>query len=87
MVTTRRFYSFAIAGLCLGLLVAGCGRKAGLETPGAPTVAETTAVDPAVVAATAAQVDEEEKKTFFLDPLIGANKSEDLDATTELTTQ
>lgn len=86
MVTTRRFYSFAIAGLCLGLLVSGCGRKAGLETPGAPSVAETTAVDPAVVAATAPQVEEEETKTFFLDPLIGANKPEDTE-TTELIAQ
>lgn len=71
MVTTRRFKILAITGFCLSLVLTGCGRKAGLETPGNPAPVE--AAEDAAGTGIPAQV-ETKNKTFFLDPLIGANR-------------
>lgn len=77
MVTTRRFKILAITGCCLGLLLAGCGRKAALEVPGASTpsttAAEVRSAQGAGVPATGTSEPAvpERNNGFFLDPLIG----------------
>ncbi len=73
MVTTRRMMTFAMTGLCLGLLLTGCGRKAALDTPTAaaqPSTAEVQAETQGVY------TPEQPAPTaisggFILDPLIG----------------
>ncbi|MEP3045370.1 MAG: hypothetical protein ABJL55_05565 [Roseibium sp.] len=74
MVMTTRLKSLLLIGLCLGLTLGGCGRKAPLETPGASTPETDGALDPAVAAAAAKEAEAKPKQMFFLDPLIGANK-------------
>ncbi|MEP3431621.1 MAG: hypothetical protein ABJN98_23260 [Roseibium sp.] len=72
MVMTTRFKISLVLGLCFGLALVGCGRKADLDKPTATPQNEIEATDPAVAASTAIQPTETaEKKGFFLDPLIG----------------
>lgn len=72
MVMTTWLKSLLLIGLCLGLTLGGCGRKAPLEKPGASTPVTDGALDPAVAASVAKQAETEPRRTFFLDPLIGA---------------
>jgi len=67
---TSRFKTLALLGLCLGLTVAGCGRKGSLDDPGAPVTPENAAVDPAVVEQTLPPAEPQSDKPFFLDFLI-----------------
>ncbi|GAB4512257.1 MAG: hypothetical protein Tsb0019_08630 [Roseibium sp.] len=48
MAMKTRFHLLALLGLCLSLTLAGCGRKGGLDDPGAPPPDASAAVDPAV---------------------------------------
>lgn len=75
---TSRFKILGIASLCLGLALAGCGRKSALDTPGVVSPAEETAIDPVVTAeaeaigtSSSASAAEKPGKGFFLNPLIG----------------
>lgn len=67
---TIRFKSLALIGLCLGVLLAGCGRKGDLDVPGTPETPENEAVDPADAPAPPQLELESENDTFFLDFLI-----------------
>ncbi|GAB2186516.1 hypothetical protein LAB1_38250 [Roseibium sp. LAB1] len=69
MVMTMRFKTLALVGLCLSVTLAGCGRKGGLDDPGAPVQQADTGVDPAVAAPVQPEAPESDK-TFFLDFLI-----------------
>jgi predicted small lipoprotein YifL len=69
MVMTMRFKTLALVGLCLSVTLAGCGRKGGLDTPGAPVQQADSAVDPAVAAPVEPAAPESDK-SFFLDFLI-----------------
>ncbi|QDG75296.1 lipoprotein [Labrenzia sp. PHM005] len=74
MVTTRRLKIFAMTGICLGLVLAGCGRKSALEVPGAATQApaNTAASESNVPAAgTSEPAAPASNGGFILDPLIG----------------
>lgn len=71
---TTMFKCLTVAGLGLTLFVAGCGRKADLETPSASTAVQTETSDTATgVSSTDVIEDTKEEKRFFLDPLIGLN--------------
>ncbi len=75
MVTTRHFKILAVTGICLGLVLSGCGRRGKLETPGDP--APVDANEQAAGIEVPAQV-KTKKRTFFLDPLIGAVPEDEL---------
>lgn len=71
MVTTDRFKTIAITGLCLGLVLSGCGRKAALDIPSAaseqvPAQENGQPVEPVVQPAP-----EPANTGFILNPLIG----------------
>jgi len=66
---TSRLKSLALLGLCLSVTLAGCGRKGGLDDPGAPAPQAETAVDPAVAAA-AEPAAPQNDESFALDFLI-----------------
>lgn len=69
MAMTTRLKLLALLGICLSLTLTGCGRKGGLDDPGAPAPQAEGAVDPAV--AVPLQPDPPETgKSFFLDFLI-----------------
>lgn len=70
MVMMTRFKTLALISLCLGLVLAGCGRKGSLDDPGAPTPSADAGNDPAVVAASEPLEQPESDKPFFLDFLI-----------------
>lgn len=70
MVMAPRFKTLALLGLCLGLTLAGCGRKGNLDDPGAPVPPEGGAADPAVAATSVPAEEPRSDKPFFLDFLI-----------------
>ncbi len=69
MAMTTRLKLLALLGLCLGLILTGCGRKGSLDDPGAPAPEAGGAVDPAV-AAQAQAAPPENDRSFPLDILI-----------------
>ncbi len=70
MVTTIRFKTLALLGLCLALTLGACGRKGSLDTPGQPSVEETGAADPALAVQPEQPGPPESDRSFFLDFLI-----------------
>jgi predicted small lipoprotein YifL len=50
MAMKTRFKLLALLGLCASLTLAGCGRKGGLDDPGAPAPEAGAAMDPALAA-------------------------------------
>lgn len=95
-MTIRRLKSVAIVGLCLGLLVSGCGRKAGLETPTSATpdeaelgevAANGTAAADTADADDGSATEQQETSRFFLDRLIGANTPDDTEETDAILSQ
>ncbi|MEO9528217.1 lipoprotein [Roseibium sp.] len=69
MAMTTRLKLLALLGLCLGLILTGCGRKGSLDDPGAPVPEAGEALDPAV-AVPAPAVPPENDRSFPLDFLI-----------------
>lgn len=69
MAMTPRLKTLALLGLCLSVTLAGCGRKGGLDDPGAPAPQAGAAVDPAVAAAPVEPAPDSDEP-FFLDFLI-----------------
>ncbi len=70
MATTFRYKPLLLLGLCLGLALAGCGRKGSLETPGAPSADVSPAADPALAVVETPSAEPENGESFFLDFLI-----------------
>lgn len=70
MVMTNRFKILALLGLCLSMTLAGCGRKGGLDDPGAVAPQAETAVDPAIAPAPPHTEPAQNDKSFPLDFLI-----------------
>jgi len=68
MAMTNRLKLLALLGLCLGLTLAGCGRKGSLDDPGAPASEASGAVDPAV--APPVETPPQSDRSFPLDFLI-----------------
>ncbi len=68
MVMKSRLKILTLLGLCLGLTLAGCGRKGSLDNPGAPAPSQGAAVDPAAAAVQPQKPESDEP--FFLDFLI-----------------
>ncbi|WP_205756118.1 lipoprotein [Labrenzia sp. 011] len=63
-----RLKVLALLGLCLGLTLAGCGRKGSLDNPGSPEPPQGTAADPA--ASAVPPQEPQSDQSFFLDFLI-----------------
>ncbi|WP_428648132.1 lipoprotein [Roseibium sp.] len=71
IVMTTRFKLLALLGLCLSLTLAGCGRKGGLDDPGAVQAEpDAVAADPAVAVEPVQAEAPENDKPFVLDFLI-----------------
>ena len=67
---TTRFKTLALIGLCLSVILAGCGRKGDLDDPGAPATADSGAVDPADAPEPPPLEPQSDRQTFPLDFLI-----------------
>jgi|GEM_PF-1983598 len=71
MVTTDRFKVIAIAGVCLGLALSGCGRKAALDVPAAASEPAPAADTGEIAATPVAPAPQPASSGFILNPLIG----------------